>query len=230
MTTWRGIAFAFCLQVLCSASAAMASNPLSGQVADLRMLAFAVVLYEEEMQRWPITDREGTWFDKLAAAGKTSRTVMGSLTVSGGAPVDMYGRPLVYEPPAPATGNRIVIRSVGKNGIDDQGTVDDWEFWVDPADGGSGGEPNLGYWYKRRWPAARRRAEVCAVLAILGVAAAVWWGRRRLLLACSLSLIWLGVLGTIILPWGFDRGMFGAATTASVDPPWLDHVGLVLQR
>jgi hypothetical protein len=198
-------------------SAVYASHPFHRQGYELRLLAQLVESYQRDHGEYPATDATSTWYEKL----KAMRWAVRNESPSGDLPLDYYGSPLVYEPPTPANGNHIVIRALGENQIDDLGALDDWEFRLDRNWTEIRSEPNDGYWYKKDWPAARRRAWICAVLALVGLVLVYRFFKPRGT-RIAFGLLWLGFLGTVVLPFGFDRG-FGRSS-ASIDPKWITPV------
>lgn len=197
---------------------AFGSHRYHAQGASLRTFEQLITMYYYDLGEYPITDDEGTWFEKLNAwydHANLTQLRFGA-TTDARKPVDMFGHPLIYEPPSPATGNQIVLRSVGRNGIDEYGAGDDWDIRYGP---------NFGHWHTENWPAAYRRAAICLALVVLGVAA-ICWRVARSSWRTALIATWIGVLAAVVLPLGFDRGPWGS-TSASIDPPWLTPVGMI---
>ncbi len=145
---WFAMIFALVMPLLIPHEAT-ASTRCGEQGYMMRTAKLAAELYHHDHGRYPATDAQSTWYQKLS--DKSSDFTVFGTTAGGKYPLDMYGHPLVYEPPSSANGQQIVIRSVGKNGIDEHGRADDWDIRYGP---------NLGYWYKTDWPAARRRADL----------------------------------------------------------------------
>ncbi|MEX0777634.1 MAG: hypothetical protein WD042_18160 [Phycisphaeraceae bacterium] len=222
----RAITFAcFVMAIGVTTISSQASNRLVEQGAFLKAYCQGAWLYHHEHQSWPISNATGTWYGKLTQARMLPPYLAFGVSAVG-EPLDLYGHPVILEPPGPAHPGVVVVRAVGQNGIDDHGALDDWEVRLDLATSQISGEPQLGYWYKKRWPAAYRRAVICAMLAVVGVAL-VWWRFRSRALRWVLSLLGFGILGTVVLPWGFDRAWGGSS--ASVDPQWLYVVDVVAQ-
>jgi hypothetical protein len=191
---------------------ALASHAFHEQASQLKVLQRAVEIYYADSGDYPTTNESGTWFEKLKRQDIISASNFWT-NKTGDWPVDYYGHRLVYQRPEPSNGHELVIRAVGKNGVDDSGRKDDWD---------AGEEPNLGYWTKQDWPAARRWAAICGVLALLEIAANfLWW--RWPFMQLGLTAIYMGLLGGVVLPWGFDRGLTGG-TSASIDPRWITSV------
>lgn len=197
---------------------AYGSHSYQAQGASLRTFHELIVIYHHDLGKHLVTDEHDTWFEKLDAHfDHIDLTQMRFGTTSDGRhPVDMFGHRLIYEPPSPATGNQIVLRSVGRNGIDEQGAGDDWDIRYGP---------NFGYWHTENWPAAYRRAVICVGLALIGCVV-VWRKVKPGLWRLALIATWSGLLATVVLPMGFDRGPWGS-TSASIDPPWLTSVGVL---
>ena len=87
--------------------------------------------------RFDNSDNPNQWFSQLLRSKVLSANEVRSID---GQPFDAFGNPLVF-----VGGNSPFVRSVGRNGRDDRGHLDDWD---------SHSEPNWGHWYKRRWPLA----------------------------------------------------------------------------
>lgn len=196
---------------------AWASSGYSSQMADMRGLQQSAVQYRYEYGALPVTDETGTWFQKLAIWQPDYVQILDfGTTPDGSFPLDMYGHPLVYELPLDPATELPIIRAVGENGIDDGGKLDDWDIRF---------EPNLGYWYKTEWPAVYRRAEICVVLAAMGLLLMLCWRRSRRRIV-TLGLIWIGVLAAIVLPAGFDAA---PRSSASSIPKWVDTIAFIGQ-
>lgn len=201
-----GGTFILCLfSVLVCLQSALASHPFDYQAADIRDLEYVIHEYHIDHGEYPVTDNQGTWFEKLGLD-------FNRVTTDGRFPLDHYGHPLIFEPPSGANGNQVVIRSVGQNGIDDQGALDDWD---------SRFGPNMGYWHKTDWPAANRRAWLCAILALIGLVVIVIKIKQATARLVFASL-WLGILAAVVLPYGFDTGL--SRSSASIDPEWISYV------
>jgi hypothetical protein len=193
------------------AQSALARNAYTRQGSEIRRLERYVWGYHDEHGKYPVTDAQNTWFEKLVEYG--GDLGIRNVTPDGRFPLDFYANPLVFEPPSSANGNQIVIRAVGQNGIDNHGMLDDWDIRFGP---------NIGYWYKKRWPAAYRRAWICGVLALIGlifIFIKVEQAKTKLVFAS----LWFGFLAGVVLPIGFDRG-WGGHSSASIDPRWIEPI------
>lgn len=146
-----------------------ASSGYTRQAHHCRVIADLALWYQRDTGRYPETDASGTWFEKLLHGGHGwyLRDFQTISTPQGVIPVDYNGRPLIYELPNPSIGAEPFVRSVGDNGIDDHGWVDDL---------GSRGDrgPEIGYAWKRAWPRAHWRLGISIALAFVGTAAILW--------------------------------------------------------
>ncbi len=191
---------------LAYAQQASASHAFDYQAADIRNLNVVVFAYHHDHGEYPVTDNQSTWYEKLTAG---SNSIVRKETSDGRFLLDWYGSPLIFEPPSATNRNQIVIRAVGQNGIDDQGTLDDWD---------SRFGPNMGYWYKMNWPAAYRRAWICGMLALFGlvfIAVRIKEVKAKLFFAA----LWAGLLAGVVMPIGFDTAW--GRHSASIDPRWI---------
>ncbi len=154
----------------------------------MREIRSAAVQYRNANGRYPVTDEVSTWFEKLRDAGLAD----GIIFVEAGLPLDFYGYPLVYELPADALAGAAgeagwpVVRSVGRNGRDDQGAQDDWDLRFGPK---------WGHWYKAGWPQAVMLAPPVAMM----ISILVWCARGR--------------AGRLVLPlflWGWGAALIGS--------------------
>ncbi len=207
-----GIFILFILLTNMFAQPAFAYNRLHSQGNEIRGLEKTIWVYEHEHGEYPLTDNESTWYEKLITANNISPNWIWKVSADGRFPLDLYGNPLVYEPPSAANGGQVAIRAIGQNGIDDHGALDDWD---------SRYGPNPGYWYKKDWPAANRRAWICAVLAMIGLTYIVVKNKQAMARFVFASL-WLGLLAGVVLPFGFDSGW--VRSSASIDPKWITPI------
>tara|TARA_R110002111_G_scaffold137373_1_gene203157 strand:- start:835 stop:1683 length:849 start_codon:yes stop_codon:yes gene_type:complete len=196
--------------VLAQTQPVFASHGFGYQRADMLNLEQTVWMYYHHHSAYPVTDNTSTWYQKLTE--KYGDMNIRQESPDGRYPLDFYGHPLLFEPPGKANGNSIVIRSVGRNGIDDGGALDDWD---------SRFGPNLGYWYKMNWPAAYRRAWICGILGLVGTIFIIIKIKQSTARYVYI-LFWLGVLGGVVMPLGFDTAY--GRHSASIDPIW---IGLV---
>jgi hypothetical protein len=208
------IAIAILLLTTSLVSATQAYNRLVAHGSGIRQLVVCVEAYKIEEGTFPVSDAESTWYEKLVDAGLVPSGIL-KMTADGKYPLGYYGNPIVYEPPGPSNGNQVVIRDVGKNGVDNFGALDDW---------GSRFGPNTGYWYKKNWPSAYRRAWICAVLAMIGLVVIVIKIEQTMARFVFASL-WFGLLAGVVLPVGFDSGW--SRSSASIDPTWITPASIV---
>ena len=200
-----------CLLLCACPNTAVACSPYSSQHADIATLYMAMYFYRDAHGECPKTDDQSTWFEKLVSDDPSipQRLRFGT-TPNGSLPTDMYGFPIVYEPPAdPNDRNQFVVfRCVGKNGTDDKGRLDDWDIRYGP---------NLGYWYKASWLRLYVRTGVCALLALLGVALLRWrWRSRPWWWAPSTCALFVGFMAFAVVP-GSESWIFRRSGTSS---PW----------
>ncbi len=215
------ISFVFVLAT--NALSAEASSVYHRQHYELNCIVNGAFLYHHEHHTWPVSDATGSWFDKLVSSNLVDPMNMRWGQSAAGEPLDMHGHPVIFDPPNPAHPDLVIVRLVGLNGRDDQGGLDDWEVCLNVVTGVISGEPNLGYWYKERWPAAYRRAGICFILAIVGIVLILRWIPSRAL-RWTFGLLWLRFFMAFALPFGFDTAW--GSTTASVDPQWIMLVQL----
>lgn len=171
----------------------------------------AIETYRMDTGTYPQSDARGSWFEKLVEAKGVAPTYTRFGLSPGGTPLDAYGRPLIYETPSASNGFQVVLRSVGQNGVDDGGRLDD----LDSRYGA-----NTGYWHKAHWPAMYRRAMVCIVLGVVGsLVLLMRYGFA--VVTGGWILLWHGVLARFVIPWGF--GTVGAKASY-FDPWWVGQV------
>lgn len=203
------------LEILAIVQPCAASSHYHRQLSDMQRLELAARIHFDEFGRCPITDDDSTWFQKLIAA-RIIEDEWEYKTPDGSLPTDMLGQPLVYEiqsrPDESASGTTESPRiwSMGPNGRDDRGLLDDF---------GPGVGPNWGYYYKRRWSEALITVSLTPAIVVC-----VWWlcARRSLLLCVCLS-CWLTGLGLCIT--AYYLGSAGLArSTSAISPRWCDGV------
>jgi general secretion pathway protein G len=125
----------FGMIVLASTGSAHAwSSRASRTATDIRGLSTAIELYRSEVGRLPPPDR--IW-DEL-------RTKEWYRWGESGPPLDDWKRPLVYR--APGKHGDFDLYSVGADGVDDDGELDDISNWVGVNDG---------FHWKSTWPRGR---------------------------------------------------------------------------
>lgn len=97
----------------------------------LDRVADALDDFHQRFGLWPASDGSGTWFDKLAGADpQLLEEVPWNLVGDQRSPIDAWGRRLVFDPPPVAetslSGSPRSLRSIGANGVDEQGDGDDF--------------------------------------------------------------------------------------------------------
>lgn len=132
-------------------SALARSSFTLGTVSDLNQLRYGAEAYLADYGTFPTTDAASTWGQKLVA-GRYIADYAGWQS-PGSNPPDRWGRPISMHFDA-ATGS-VFFRSVGDNGIDDGGLLDDIS---------SNTGVNPGYYRKSGWPAVRPVAVGVALL------------------------------------------------------------------
>lgn len=201
--------FAILIVLGAMASQAAATSWGHPQRIDFLQIETGVEAYHLDHGVYPVTDSESTWFQKLAGSYVWIDNLRGGTLPDRSLPRDFYGNILVYEPPSGANQCQLVLRSVGENGIDEHGAGDDWDIRYGP---------HYGYWATKTWPAAERRLWFCAGLALGGFFVVLWrfgitiWA----LWAC---VIFIGILGSIVLPWGFETSI--VSFRHNFDPGWM---------
>lgn len=166
---------------------------------DQRELKFLIDVYHEHHGEYPVSDGKDTWFEKLSEHDRGVDTLRCSKSNDGKYLLGEHGFPIVFEPPSPSNGNQVVFRDVGENGIDDNGLLDDWD---------SRYGPQMGYWYKKRWPGVYYRACVLGALAVLG-SIAIRRRAKSILAKLSFFSLWFGALFCLGLPWVGTRDRYG---------------------
>lgn len=160
------------------------------QHMDMGHVMHAAQRYYQAHGAIPVSDADSSWYEKLVdGAYAASPEPHFGLARDARVPADKYGHPLILEYVQRADGMHIVVRSVGANGIDDHGALDDWEY---------GREPNLGYWYKEDWVADSLKGAAVALLsAVLCVVIGLM--TRRNVTRVVWSLLIIGVLDGLII-------------------------------
>jgi len=147
-------------------------------IHELQSIGSAIDLYHTNNGVYPVTDESGTWYDKL---NQGHYVIAGDyyphqFTDEGMIPTGEYDHPLVYRIIQSGTGSGgglqpgYLLYSVGRNGIDDHGGLDDWEYRAGP---------NWGYWYKKDWTEAVVWGAVGSVLILIVFMGCVLWLSRR---------------------------------------------------
>lgn len=132
-------------------SALARSSFSGGTVSDLNQLRYGADAYLADYGMFPTTDAASTWGQKLVT-GRYISDYKGWKT-QGSNPPDRWGRPMsMHFDPA---SNSVFFRSVGDNGIDDGGLLDDIS---------SNTGVNPGYYWKSGWPTVRPIAVGVALL------------------------------------------------------------------
>lgn len=116
----------------------------------IRKLAVA---YRSDIGVYPVTDNDSTWLVKMIEKDYMlepgTDLIIRRITMKAGLPIDLYGNAIIYELPMGMSGDPMnqdswpVLRSLGKNGVDNKGGWDDWDVRFGP---------NIGFWYKKGWP------------------------------------------------------------------------------
>ncbi len=162
-------------------------------LTDLRWLKESAVIYRQQVGTYPADDEESTWFEKLVR----ERLIWDDwlmTTPDGRYPVDDYSQSqFVYEvpqgPDAPLVdGAYPIVRWIGFDGIDNDGTGDDIDTRFGITDG---------YYHKSGYPVARRCTLIFAMLTFIGVIAF----RHRLgswPLRMMALMLWLSIAGMIV--------------------------------
>lgn len=182
----------------------------------LRNFAKAAERYYDDKGEYPRTDESGTWYEKLVQGEYLpEREPRFGLSPNGSLPLDLYGFPVIYEPPVNSKSDIVILRSVGKNGVDDKGALDDWDIRYGP---------NFGYWYKTRWPAMYRRAALCGMIALFGSIIALLMVKSRHW-ALILCLFIIGLCGSVVMRYGFGGGLY--PTSIRNAPGWFVGVSQI---
>lgn len=177
------------------------------QAIDIRTLKVCVELWYLEHGEYPATDSNATWFQKLVEANYLSPDHLRcGTTVDAKLPLDLYGRLMVYEVMDPNSPDSAVIRSVGADGVDNQGAGDDFD---------SRYGANLGYWYKSNWPQFFAFIGGGWLFAVIA-AVIVWLKTRRIGLTIFMLLLIGGMIVGVMSHFFFDGGV--ARSTASRIP------------
>jgi len=208
--------FLMLLVLALTGSATEAGNNFLEQRGQLRLLRAAVRAYHSSTGQYPQTDASGTWFQKLQQRNLIKGGEVWT-DKKGVRAVDYFGHLIVYETPAPANNQQLIIRAVGRNGVDDGGRKDDWD---------AGHAPNLGYWYKRHWPAVRRWGAIGGLaLALGGFVGIFLWLRRTLLTRLALMAVYLGLLASGAIPLWFalnsNTAVDADPAIVGIEPGWV---------
>jgi hypothetical protein len=207
----RRIALIVLLLVACAIVNIAVASTTNGdrQENDVRALKRMADLYFLDTGQYPITDSGNTWFQKLVAANYIwPENLLVSNLPDAPLPLDLFGRPLVYEVLNPKVPEAAVIRCIGIDGIDNQGAGDD----LDSRFG-----PNLGYWNKHNWPRFYAFTFGGWLVAIMAGALVVFVWRRGLL-AAGVFLLVGGVIVGIVVPILFGAGFLKSSATRL--PEW----------
>ncbi len=165
---------------------------------DQRDIKMLIEIHHELYGEYPVSDEQGTWFEKLSESDQNVDYLRSAISNDGKHLLGEYGFPIVFEPPRIANGNQIVIRDVGENGIDDNGLLDDWD---------SRYGPQMGYWYKKRWPGVYRRACVGVAIAVIGLILIQHKAKGKLA-KLAYYCFHFGLLAGLILPWVGSRDRY----------------------
>jgi len=184
-----------------AARSASASGPYGEQGRRMSYLRMSAESYAEQFGAYPVSDEHSTWYEKLKEADFARLDDMEE-TEDGSLPVDIYGFAMVYELPA-AGQSSVVIRSVGRNGVDDGGALDDWDIRYGP---------NWGYWYKEDFPDRLRQLIIWAAYIVVTVVL-VLWRIRPMRTAVAVICVTLGLSAFLLPP--ADTGSYHTS-----DHPW----------
>lgn len=150
--------------------------------------------YLAQHGRYPKGNEQSTWFE--VAVAETGDMWFPSGFVKNGLPTDLYGQPMMVFWPEDEFA-RPIIRSLGRNGVDDGGSLDEW----DSCKG-----PNPGYWYMRNWTRIDFQILFFSLLGLVLSCIIVRHYRHRWDAATILVLLCFGLLFTIFVPIGADIG------------------------
>lgn len=193
---------------------------------DLHTIKDSIFFYYKTYQVYPVNDENSTWYDKIVAGGILSRDSLDVISSDiGYVPVDIYGRPIIYECTDPY-GNAskslqdiIHIRSVGRDGIDNNGGGDDWDVYTGP---------NWGYWCKKYWPEATVIFSCGIIFSICMIIFYMRWLKRwhkgKHVIASGILFLY-SAMG-FILPQLIDTNLFTSSNHLSKH--WRHVVGVAL--
>ena len=189
----RAILIAAMFVLGCPSDDAVGYSSLSINIHnDIRVLQFAARMYREDFGRYPVTDADSTWYQKLVA----DEYVLPNLsytTTDGSLPLGPYGSLIIYEVPggayAPLQDSRLpILRWVGANGIDDQGRGDD----IDLRYG-----VNYGYYFKAGYPDALGWGILGSLLTIM-LLRPFFSNFARWKTRISIFILWTGSWATLV--------------------------------
>ena len=206
------------MTLVCADAASAGSAEWLRTGIELRTLDHAAECYRNTHGDWPRTDQRSSWVRKLIDTDLvTHESVYAEYPDADpfiGA-MDVWGAPVIYLPPPKGDQNaRPIIRSPGRDGIDQLGGGDDL----------TAGRPvNDGAYWKHRRPAGRRLGLVLGVIG-LGIAAALLatsnrWKRAVL----RVLMCYIGIALIVTMP------MFSLRHNSrlQVSPGWPDHLLLL---
>ncbi|HEX8310708.1 MAG TPA: type II secretion system protein GspG [Chthoniobacteraceae bacterium] len=139
---------------------------------DIRQLSVAIRLFRDEFGRVPAPQQ---YWIELQHAGLWE-------SPKAGAPLDAWGRPLVYR--VPGRQGEFDLHSLGSDGIDQGGRLDDISSWAGVHDG---------FHWKSTWPAGRLALGGSIVLG-LGCLLLFRYYPLRILAPIAAALVCFGVL------------------------------------
>lgn len=201
--TWSRLAFVALIELHCVNCAHAWSTDWSYTQHWLNNIQRAAEAYRATKRDWPRDTASQRWFEALEAENLISRFDESSEDEGWTGPKDRWGHLIIYLPPAIAAPPTTlpVIRSVGENGIDEQGSGDDLV---------AGGTINPGS-YGRPTTAALQRFSLVSPLLLLLI---LWLLRKMvgrwhaaMLIATGL---WIGasflIASRLVWPYRFGRG------------------------
>lgn len=196
------------------------ASPSSKMRHDIGLLGRSIEAYRDDTGSYPSSESESSWYDKLVLAGWLESSSYPTVdSPFGRIPLDMFGGPFIYEPPTnnlamkAGTKPAFVLRSMGPNGIDNLGHLDDWEF--------SRG-PRWGHWYKKYWFHGLAVALVGVVFAV-GIYIVHKKRLRRMTGGTALSVLstcMIGMTLAAVLPRLIDPYLFTASHRLSETWRW----------
>ena len=180
----------------------------------MRSLQRTLITYRNDHGHFPNNDKNSNRYEKLDSANYIRLEHFRTIQKNGHTVlVDMYDQPYILEFVPDSSiqhGQRIpTVRSIGRNGIDENGKGDDLDLRYGA---------NWGYWHKRNWPEATvfnvAGNLITFILAMLCTRPITRFVRRLLM---SGTIIAFGLVAIIT---GFTAdSMFG--TSASGLPDWV---------